>query len=35
MTTNDHHIRNLIARLWRRFVDPTRDAPLIQSIREH
>jgi len=35
MTTNEHHIRNLIAPTWRAFVDPTRDAPLIQSIHEH
>ena len=35
MTTDEHQIRNLIASTWREFVDPTRDAPLIQSIREH
>jgi hypothetical protein len=34
MTTNEHHIRNLIGSLWHEFVDPTRDAPLIQSVRE-
>jgi len=35
MTTNERHIGNLIATMWRELVDPTRDAPLIQSIREH
>ncbi len=35
MTTNERNIRNLIATTWREFVDPTRDAPLIQSIRDH
>jgi hypothetical protein len=35
MTTNERQIRNLIATMWREFVDPTRDASLIQSIREH
>ncbi len=24
MTTNEHHIRNLIATMWRELVDPTR-----------
>jgi len=35
MTTNEHHIRNRIGSMWHEFVDPTRDAPLIQSIHEH
>jgi hypothetical protein len=35
MTTNEHHIRNLIASTWHELVDPTRDAPLFQSVREH
>ena len=35
MTTNERHIRNLIATMWREFVDPTRETPLIQSVREH
>ena len=35
MTTNERHIRDLIATMWREFVDPTRDTALIKSIRAH